>query len=179
MWYLLRRLGVPERDLKDKVHDVFVILHRRWEDRDPARPVRPWLQGMAYKVASEYRRKACNSREIMGRDQQPADHGPGPERAYLQREAREMVHRALHQLEPHQRAVFVFHDIEGRSAPQIARITEAPLNTVYSRLRLARKYFVKAVERLQQAPPPRPPTRSKAAVRRPPGAPEVNDEQSS
>ena len=55
VWYLLRRLGVPERDLKDKVHDVFVILHRRWEDRDPARPVRPWLQGMAYKVASEYR----------------------------------------------------------------------------------------------------------------------------
>ena len=165
IWYHLRRLGVPDRDLKDKVHDVFVVLYRRWDALDPSRPVRPWLMGIAHNVALEYHRKACNSREIIGRDVQPVEQDPGPEVSLFRQEARETVHRALQRLKPEHRAVFVQHDIEGLTAPQIARATNMPVNTIYSRLRLARRQFVKAVESLQNAPatrqrsapkPPRP-----------------------
>ncbi len=176
IWYHLRRLGVPDRDLKDKVHDVFVVLHRRWADLDPARPVRPWLMGVAYKVAAEYHRKASNSREIIGKDVQPRDHGPGPERSLVQREARDLVHGALDRLKPTHRAVFVLHDMEGMSAPQIAEATDTPVNTVYSRLRVARRQFVRAVEGLQKTPPRATRGSGPRAARR--GMREESDEQS-
>ena len=41
------------------------------------------------------------------------------------------------------------HDLEGFSAPEIAEQTASKLNTVYSRIRLAREDFKSAVERLQ------------------------------
>jgi RNA polymerase sigma-70 factor (ECF subfamily) len=48
------------------------------------------------------------------------------------------VRDALNQLDFDQRAVLVMHDIEGFAAPEIAETLMTPLNTVYSRLRLAR-----------------------------------------
>ena len=73
------------------------------------------------------------------------DSGPSPERALAGEEARRQVARALEQLPLEQRAVFVLHDIDGVSAPEFARALEVPLNTVYSRLRLAREKFLAAV----------------------------------
>ena len=49
-----------------------------------------------------------------------------------------------------QRAVFLMHDLEGHSAPEISDAVNVPLNTVYSRLRLARKHFNDAVAQLQR-----------------------------
>ena len=46
------------------------------------------------------------------------------------------------------RAVLVMHDLEGWTAPEIAAEIGVPLNTVYSRLRLARAEFRSAVDRL-------------------------------
>jgi RNA polymerase sigma-70 factor (ECF subfamily) len=73
------------------------------------------------------------------------DSGPSPERVLAGEEARRQVARALEKLPLEQRAVFVLHDIDGVSAPEIARALEVPLNTVYSRLRLAREKFLAAV----------------------------------
>ena len=63
---------------------------------------------------------------------------PGPEQQLEMHEARVMIENALGRLDTDQRAVLVMHDIEGLSAPAIAATLSAPLNTVYSRLRLAR-----------------------------------------
>jgi RNA polymerase sigma-70 factor (ECF subfamily) len=60
------------------------------------------------------------------------------------------VARALEQLPMEQRAVLVRHDIDGFAAPEIARELELPLNTVYSRLRLARAKFVDALATAEQ-----------------------------
>jgi RNA polymerase sigma-70 factor (ECF subfamily) len=43
--------------------------------------------------------------------------------------------------------VFVLAELEQLTAPEIAAIVSAPLNTVYSRLRLARIDFAKAIAR--------------------------------
>ena len=58
VWHSLRRIGVPWADLEDAAHDVFVVVHRRLTDFDPERPIKPWLSGIAYRVASDRRRKA-------------------------------------------------------------------------------------------------------------------------
>ena len=60
-----------------------------------------------------------------------------------------MLMRALDGLEPDRRAVFVAHDLEGLAMPQIAEAFEVPLNTAYSRLRLARENLTCAVEAMR------------------------------
>ena len=53
VWLYLRRLGVPEADVEDAVHDVFVVAHRRYGTYDPSRPLRPWLLGIAFRIAAQ------------------------------------------------------------------------------------------------------------------------------
>lgn len=48
------------------------------------------------------------------------------------------------------RAVIVLHEIEQMTAPEIARTLEIPLNTVYSRLRVARVELDQEIARLAQ-----------------------------
>ena len=51
VWRTLWRLGVPDRDLEDVAHDVFVVVHRKLVDYDPTRPLKPWLFGICFRVA--------------------------------------------------------------------------------------------------------------------------------
>ena len=149
VWRYLRYLGVPSRDLEDKVQDVFVALYRCWDRYDTSRPVRPWLTGIGFRVASDYRRKSCNHREVMHCPIDALDHGPGPEEALARQEAVDLIFGALAKLTPARRAVFVLHDIVGQTVPSIAHGLEEPVNTLYSRLRHARKQFYATVDRLQ------------------------------
>jgi len=146
LWHTLRRLGIPARDLEDTVHDVFVVVHRRLRDYDPARPLRPWLFGIAYRVASERRRRlpaqvAADQDELL----ELPDDRPSVETMLAAAQTRARVHRALATLPLDQKAVMIMHDLDGCTAPEVAEALEIPLNTVYSRLRLARDKFVTAV----------------------------------
>jgi RNA polymerase sigma-70 factor (ECF subfamily) len=148
VWQTLRRLGVGAAELEDVAHDVFVVVHRRLGDFDPTRALRPWLFGIAYRVASEHRRRparAARQGAAAVDAAELADPAPSPERLAASEQARRQVARALDQLPLDQRAVVVLHDIDGASVPEIARALEVPLNTVYSRLRLGRAKFVAAV----------------------------------
>src|SRR5438552_2588961 len=66
VWSTLRRLGVPSADLEDLTHDVFLQVYRRLDVYDPLRPVRPWLFGFAYRIASQHRRRAHRRHETPG-----------------------------------------------------------------------------------------------------------------
>jgi RNA polymerase sigma-70 factor (ECF subfamily) len=149
LWHTLRRLGARPGDLEDTVHDVFVVVHRRLSDYDPGRPLRPWLFGIAYRVASERRRRG--PQELPAGDDELVelpDEAPSAEARLAAEQARWRVHRALQALPLEQRAVMVMHDLDGCTAPEVAETLEIPLNTVYSRLRLARDKFVAAVRAL-------------------------------
>jgi RNA polymerase sigma-70 factor (ECF subfamily) len=58
--------------------------------------------------------------------------------AVLRNEALSRLDAALETIEVRRRAVLVLHEIEEMTAPEIARVLQIPLNTVYSRLRVAR-----------------------------------------
>jgi RNA polymerase sigma-70 factor (ECF subfamily) len=151
VWNCLRRFGVPERDLEDRVHDVFEVVHRRLDDYDETRPILPWLGGIAVRVAARHRRRAHAKREVQ-QELEPMDTRPDPEAAALSTEARDLVMRALNRLDQDQRTVFVLHELQGHSIPEVASMVDIPLNTAYSRLRLAREQFTKAARRLQARP---------------------------
>ncbi len=148
VWHTLRRLGVRERDLEDLAHDVFVVVHRRLGDYDPSRPLKPWLFGIAFRVASGDRRRARYHAEVAGTVVDVAADVPGADDQLAARQDRQLVLDALEALDLDRRAVFVMHDIDGHAAPEIAAAVGVPLNTVYSRLRLAREKFAAAVRRL-------------------------------
>jgi RNA polymerase sigma-70 factor (ECF subfamily) len=154
IWATLRRLGVADADLEDVAHDVFVTVHRRHADIDPERPLRPWLFGIALRMASRYRRTMHRRREVRGDDHAELRDQTRDARGDLeQRDARRVVFLALDRLSDEQRAVFVLHELEGKSVPEIAAEIEVPLNTVYSRLRLARERFTTAVAHARRREP--------------------------
>lgn len=149
----LRRLGVREADVEDAAHDVFVTFHRRLADYDPARSVRAWLGGIAYRVASDHRRRAHVRRELAEGDIEVVDPRRGADDALADKQTRALVLAALQEVQEERRPVLVLHDIDGIAMPAIAESLSIPLNTAYSRLRLARADFRRAVERLREKEP--------------------------
>lgn len=145
VWNTLRRLGVPERDLEDAAHEVYLVVQRRLGDYDPERPLRAWLTGICYRVASDDRRRAFRRREVLWDAGEVPASEPTAEAALEAAQAQRRVAAALETLPLEQRVVFVMHDIDGFSMPDIARELGAPLNTLYSRLRLGRARFEAAI----------------------------------
>jgi RNA polymerase sigma-70 factor (ECF subfamily) len=149
VWHALRRLGVPDRDLEDVAHDVFLAVYRGRDRYDPARPLRAWLFGFAFRVASHYRRRARHRFEVLDDPGERAETAPTALERVLTTEALGVAHTALEALEINRRAVFVMHEVDGFSIPEVADALGIPLNTAYSRLRLARRDFHEHVLRLR------------------------------
>ena len=148
VFHTLRRLGIPERDLPDVTHDVFLQVHRHVHQYDPERPVRAWLFGFAFRIASRYRRLSRNRREMLEQAPELADPEPSAQERIEHHQALDLAHQALEGLEIQRRAVFILHELDGYSIPEVARTLEVPVNTAYSRLRLARQDFSRIARRL-------------------------------
>jgi RNA polymerase sigma-70 factor (ECF subfamily) len=145
----LRRLGVRDADVPDLVQEVFVVMHHILPDYDPERPMWPWIFGVVYRTAAAYRRKA--SREVLDDGSLTAekiDSDANIDEAMRRGEDRQLVLEALQFVEMNRRAVFVMADIDGVAVPEIAQALAIPVNTAYSRLRLAREDFREAAARL-------------------------------
>jgi RNA polymerase sigma-70 factor (ECF subfamily) len=150
VWNTVRRLGVREADAQDQAQEVFVVVHQLLDDYDPSRPMRPWLFGIAYRIACRYRALARHRREASELDApEPIDPAPRADDALASSQARDLVLHALESIELGRRAVFVMNVIDERPMPEVAEALQIPVNTAYSRLRLAREEFDKAVKRLR------------------------------
>jgi RNA polymerase sigma-70 factor (ECF subfamily) len=149
VWNTLRRLGVREGDLEDVVHEVFLAVYKRLGDYDPAKPLRPWLFGFSFRTASDYRSRARHRREVAEAEMEVADEAPAADEQVEAQRRRALVNAALEAIELGRRAVFIMHEIDGAPIPEVASALGIPLNTAYSRLRLAREEFGAAVRRLQ------------------------------
>jgi len=148
-WRTLRRLGVPERDLPDLAHDFFVVVFRQLHLYDPSRPMRPWLFGIAFRVVSDYRRSARFAREVLEAPPDVTDHSAAADEQVADAEGRARVMQVLDQLDLDRRAVFVMHDLEEQTVPEIAAALGIPVATAYSRLRLAREDVAQVIKRLR------------------------------
>jgi RNA polymerase sigma-70 factor (ECF subfamily) len=142
----LRRLGVSEAELEDVAHDVFVAVHRHFAEYDGARPVRPWLFAFVYRIARDHRRLARHHREVGAIEHESASLEPLPDEAVDDERLRAALLGALEALDFDKRSLIVMHDIDGMPVTEIARLLEVPLNTAYSRVRLARAALEKQLE---------------------------------
>lgn len=143
----LRRLGIRPADLPDVTQEVFATVAGLLPDYDPARPLRPWLFGIAYRVGLRYAGVSHRKREVPSEIPDAPDSSPGADVALERREARDVARAALETIEPNKRAVLILSHMEGLSAPEIAEALQIPVNTAYSRLNRARQEFAEAVRR--------------------------------
>lgn len=146
------RLGVPLSQREDVTHDVFVVVHRKLEDYDTARPLRPWLFGIAYRVVLDHKRKASNAREIpsmKAHEDRASEVSTRPPEDV--REAKELVMQALEEVPLERRIVFILHKLDRCDVADIAREFALPIHTVYARLRRANEEFTQAVRVLQSS----------------------------
>src|SRR5687767_4834333 len=90
-----RRHGFAEVDAEDLSQEVFLIMWRRWDEYDPARPLRAWLAGIAFRVAQHHRRKR---REVLGALEETVDAAAGPDEHLAASRARALVLTALARL---------------------------------------------------------------------------------
>lgn len=147
VWRSVRRLGLPEAQVDDAVQDVFMVAYRRLADFEGRSTIRTWLFGIAIRVVKDHRRKAMRlDRRINALSAlTPQEPGSTLEDDLARQRAIALLDRLLDELDDPQRAVFIMAEIEGMTAPEISAALDVKLNTVYSRLRLARKKFNRAI----------------------------------
>ncbi|MCA9648751.1 MAG: sigma-70 family RNA polymerase sigma factor [Myxococcales bacterium] len=160
VWAAARRLGVHPAALDDAVQDVFVTAYRRWDDLDYEVSPRAWLYGVTRRVAFRYRRseaRTARRKSAVGVASRRRDE------PHARLEGSHDVDSVLAELPPERREVFVMSELLDMSGPEIAAELGVPLNTVYSRLRLARRQLARSVAtqgewlhaaRRTQRPPP-------------------------
>jgi len=139
VWQSLRRLGVPAADLEDLAHELFLVVHRKLTDYDASRPIKPWLFGIAFRVASDHRKKLARRGEHGDTvEELRAASEASPETQTVTRQAIELARRALGTVDEEARAVFILAELDGVAVTDVATSLEIPVNTAYTRLRRAR-----------------------------------------
>jgi RNA polymerase sigma-70 factor (ECF subfamily) len=156
VWRAARRLGIEASDTDDVVQEVFFVAHRRLPDFEGRASIKTWLFKILMFVIRHHRRarkrRLDHSAADSGRDlERLADHhGRGPAEAAERADAVRILDGLLRQLDSEKREVFVLAEIEQLSSVEIADVLDVNVNTVYSRLRVARQEFERALTRFQQ-----------------------------
>jgi RNA polymerase sigma-70 factor (ECF subfamily) len=152
VWKSARRLGVGGASIEDFVQEVFVIVHRRLSGFEGRSSLRTWLYGIVLRAVREHHRVTfrANARRGVASEglwQAQVDAGALPDEQFAQAQAVQILEQILDDLAPERREVFVMAEFEQMTIPEIAALTGEKVNTVYSRLRLAREEFERSVAR--------------------------------
>ena len=148
VWAAARRLGVPPAAIEDAVQDVFITAYRRLEHLRFEVSARAWLYGVTRRVASRYHRgvfRMARRVAALSASSEPPREAPQERLAQTQH-----VDRLLDRLGPRTRAAWEMAELLGMSGPEIASELGLPLNTVYSRVRLARQQLQTVLRDPQQ-----------------------------
>ena len=141
VWRSLLRLGVSQANIDDAAQDAFLVVHRRLADFEGRASLKTWLFCVAQRVALNYRRR---ERKTLSQTPVPLsllDAKACPEQKAESVRAAEFLNDFLHGLDDDKRAVFILVELEQMTAPETANALGVNVNTVYSRLRVARAAF--------------------------------------
>jgi RNA polymerase sigma-70 factor (ECF subfamily) len=139
---VLRTHGVSPAWLEDGVQDVFLVVFRRIDDFVPRATHKTWIYGIALRVAKDHRRRSFRKGGLLELDGMDlACPRPDPCSVAAAAQAWQRLRRRLVHMDAARRRVFILAELEEMTAPEIAKTLQVNLNTVYSRLRSARREF--------------------------------------
>jgi RNA polymerase sigma-70 factor (ECF subfamily) len=141
----LRMCGNVE-DAGDVAQESLIAMARSLRDFRGDSSVSSWLYAIARRFCIRKRRRSKfapareESLNTSGTDaaRELADRGPNPEQAATNQELASALAHAIDTLDPSQREVLVLRDVEGLSAPEVAKILGVSVAAVKSRLHRAR-----------------------------------------
>jgi RNA polymerase sigma-70 factor (ECF subfamily) len=163
VWRSAMRMGVPRDQVEDAVQDVFVVVSERLDTFEGRSSLRTWLFAILFRVASERRRKDAKAQ----RREAPAVSAPlAADETLARKQAAELFTQMLDELDADQRAIFVLFEIDRTPAKEIAEALGLNVNTVYSRLRLARKKMNRSLARFKAQDSGDSPRRTGSLVKR-------------
>jgi len=140
--HVLSARGVTAASLEDGVQDVFVVVFRRFHDFVPRASYKTWIYGIALRVAKDHRRRTFRKGGLFELDEvDVACPRPDPCAAAATAQALRGLRGRLFRMDEARRSVFILAELEEMTAPEIAKTLRLNLNTVYSRLRSARREF--------------------------------------
>jgi RNA polymerase sigma factor (sigma-70 family) len=146
------RLGGPDLDLEDVVHDIFLIVQRRLPSFRGESRIETWLYGITVRVVMHRRRARRWRRLFSPLATSPrhdvvdvADERPTPPEELQRRQSNERLYRLLDGLGEKYREAIILFELEGLSGPEIAEVTGASLATVWARLSRGRQKLARAL----------------------------------
>lgn len=140
----VQRLGVPAQDVDDVMHEVFLVLRRKQAPSLATEGARAWLGGVARGVVANWRRgRRRSTRRLEMLNESPFSQAEpvDPERALQRQSDVFFVHAVLERMTTTQRTVLELSLSDELSGKDLADHLGVPLQTAYSRLRLARESF--------------------------------------
>jgi RNA polymerase sigma-70 factor (ECF subfamily) len=151
VWRNARRLGVPASAAEDVMQEVFLVVHRRLADFEEGTSMRAWLSAILIRVVRAFWRTRQRKNAVTDAHLEPdgtADtKTPSPLEAAEHDAAVRELYAVLSGMIEERREVLVLSEIEELTAPEIAAALSVNINTVYWRLRTARKEFERALLR--------------------------------
>jgi RNA polymerase sigma factor (sigma-70 family) len=145
---LLRR-GVPSRDVDDVLQLVTLRVWQKWPQIQAARSPSAYMYRLACNEARAYLRRARHKREVFidREEQYPCDEHQSPEDRSIRENHASIVRKCVDALDHRGRAVFVEHELDGKSVATIAAARGISSKTVETWLTHARRDFERAVAR--------------------------------
>lgn len=160
----LRMCG-NEDDAGDVAQESLISMARSLRDFRGDASVSSWLYTIARSFCIKKRRRGKfapareESLDARGIDvaRRLADPAPSPEQTATNRELQQALTRAIDRLDPAQREVLVLRDVEGLSAPEVAKVLGTSVDAVKSRLHRARVAVRQALAPVLGSPVAEPP----------------------
>jgi RNA polymerase sigma-70 factor (ECF subfamily) len=154
VWKTVCRLGVHGIAVEDAVQEVFLVVHRKLVSFEGRSSIHTWLFQIARRVVYDHRRTVRRKERPPGPNQSvpdlgavAADESTSPDASARRAEAVRVLYKLLDNLDTDKREVFVLAELDQLAAPEIAQVLGINVNTVYSRVRLAREAFNAALAR--------------------------------
>ena len=148
VWSSAGHLGAGPDIIDDVVQDVFIVIHSKISTLQRPEALRSWIYGIVRRTVSDYRRSR-RTRDAAGAtlSAEPKSSRPSPLDLAERNAELELLESVLAKLDEPKREVFVMVEILEMTVPEVVQSLEIPLNTAYSRLRLARQAFEEALAR--------------------------------
>ena len=147
VWRGAAHRGVPASALDDVTQEVFIVVARKLGEFEGRSSLRLWIAGIVRRVVADYVRKRGNrptgDTTLERALPVTADNAERVDR----QAALELLDGLLAKMTDEQRETFVLHEIEELSCAEIAELTGTNENTVWTRLRAARRVFHEGVTR--------------------------------
>jgi RNA polymerase sigma-70 factor (ECF subfamily) len=162
VWRNARRLGIPEASADDVTQDVFIVVQRRIDSYDGRASMQAWIFGILLRVVQDHRRsfRRKGARHVPLEHEvnrsAGAAHDPSPLDQLERLQRVRLVEQLLSEIDEDKRCLLILSEIEQWTLREIAQFYGSNINTIYSRLRAAKRAFEQAYERSQSAKEPLP-----------------------